>query len=88
MCAPEGFHYWLNHVKQRLIIVLDHNIRNGLDPCPSDIILLRELYNVYDNGAVDTYSDSEIRIDVIQKSLFSLEENDELPKAGTNDSQK
>ena len=88
MCAPEGFHYWLNHVKQRLIIVLDHNIRNGLDPCPSDIILLRELYNVYDNGAVDTYSDSEIRIDVIQKSLFSLEGNDELPKVGTNDSQK
>ena len=73
MQTPEAFHYFLNHIKQRLIIILDHNIRNGLDPCPSDIILLRELYNTYDEGGVDTFSNVEIKVETVQTSLFGLD---------------
>ena len=71
MCAPEGFHYFTNHIKQRLVIVLDHNIRNGLDPCPSDITLLRELYDLFDRGSIDTFSDTEVVVDTVQLPLFA-----------------
>jgi len=71
MCAPEGFHYFINHIKQRLVIVLDHNIRNGLDPCPSDITLLRELYDLFDRGSIDTFSDTEVVVDTVQLPLFA-----------------
>ena len=78
MCAPEGFHYFINHIKQRLVIVLDHNIRNGLDPCPSDITLLRELYDLFDRGSIDTFSDTEVVVDIVQLPLFvSPEENND-----------
>jgi hypothetical protein len=71
MCQPEGFHYFLNHIKQRLIIILDHNVRNGIDPCQADVALMRELYDLYDKGAVDTYTDSEVTVKVEQRNLFS-----------------
>lgn len=70
MCAPEGFHYFINHVKQRLVVILDYNIRNGLDPCQTDILLLRELYNIYDDGSIDTFSETEPTIHVEQIGLF------------------
>ena len=70
MCAPEGFHYFTNHIKQRLVIILDHNIRSGLDPCPSDILLLRELYDLYDKGSIDTFSEVDVKIETVQTSLF------------------
>lgn len=71
MSTPEGFHYFINHIKQRLIIILDHNTRSGLDPCPSDILLLRELFETYENGAIDTFSDVEVNVDTVQQRLFS-----------------
>jgi len=70
MCTPEGFHYFANHFKQRLIIILDHNIPNGLDPCETDAILLRELYNIYVKGSIDTFSDTEVTIVAEQLSLY------------------
>ena len=73
MCSPEGFHYFLNHVKQRLVVILDHNIPNGLETNQRDMDLLQELYAVYDNGAVDTYRDTDIIVEVTQKTLFDNE---------------
>lgn len=70
MCAPEGFHYFVNHVKQRLVVILDYNIRNGLDPCQTDILLLRELYDLYDKGSIETYSDAEVAVSIEQLSFF------------------
>jgi len=71
MCAPEGFYYFINHIKQRLVVLLDYNIQNGLDPCQSDIFLLRELYDLYDKGSIDTYSDTEVKVIIEQTSLFA-----------------
>lgn len=71
MCQPEGFHYFINHIKQRLVVMIDHNIPNGIDPCNSDITLLRELYDIYDKGAVDTYRETDIIVKVEQQKLFS-----------------
>jgi len=70
MCAPEGFHYFLNHVKQRLVVILDYNIRNGLDPCQTDILLLRELYDLFDIGSIDTFSQTEVAVTIEQLSFF------------------
>jgi hypothetical protein len=70
MCAPEGFHYFINHVKQRLVVILDYNIRNGLDPCQSDISLLRELYDLFDKGSIDTFSQTEVAVTIQQLSFF------------------
>ena len=50
--------------------MLDHNIPNGIDPCTSDVALLRELYTLYDKEAVDTYSDVELTIMAEQIALF------------------
>lgn len=76
MCTPEGFHYFINHVKQRLIIILDHNIPNGIDHCELDTILLRELYDIYDKGAVDTFSDTEVTIQPEQLFLYGQNDMD------------
>jgi DNA repair protein RadC len=77
MCQKEGFHYFLNHVKQRLVIIMDHNIPSGVDPCQSDIDLMRSLYNVYETGEVDTYSDVKVEVDVKQSRLWEAD-TDEL----------
>lgn len=83
MCAPEGFHYFINHVKQRLVVILDYNIRNGLDPCQTDIHLLRELYDIYDDGSIDTFSETEPTIHVEQIGLFGQTVMDSV-KTATN----
>jgi len=70
MNKPEGFHYFINHLKQRLVIMLDHNIRNGIDPCDSDVVILRELYELYDKDVIDTFSDTEVVIKADQQRLF------------------
>jgi len=72
MCSPEGFHYFLNHLKERLVIILDYNIDNEIDICENDRSLLRELYNLYDKDSIDTFSDIEVRLTVEQRSLFDI----------------
>ena len=72
MCSPEGFHYFLNHLKERLVIILDYNINNEIDICENDRSLLRELYNLYDKDSIDTFSDIEVRLTVEQRSLFDI----------------
>ncbi len=70
MCETVKYHHFINHLKQRLVIILDHNIPNGIDPCQSDIHLLRELYTLYDEGSIDTYTEVEVRVQAEQVSLF------------------
>ena len=70
MSTPEGFHYFINHLKERLVIILDYNVENGIDPCETDLTLLRELCDMYDKEVIDTYSEEVVSIIAEQRSLF------------------
>jgi len=49
----EAFTKALVKVHERLTIMFDHNLRNKVDPCESDVMLLEDLYRWYDTSSLD-----------------------------------
>jgi hypothetical protein len=46
--ACDDFVNFLTKLNERLIIILQYNTSQRIDPCESDIHLLQELYQMYD----------------------------------------
>ena len=71
----DAFINYLTKVSERLIIILQYNTSQRLDPCESDIHLLQELYQMYDKTTlpwVKEYDKSALVYS--QGSVFNDEE--------------
>jgi len=70
----------LNKLKERLVILLDHNVNSGVDPSEDDIFLLRELCGFIDRSSVTWMAkEPELSQDVTQTILTldkTAEENE------------
>ena len=60
-----------NKLNERLIVIFQHNLAQGLDPCESDILLIEELIEFFDKSSLPWVKNSDIQAaDIHQTSMF------------------
>jgi len=58
-------------LSERLIVIFQHNMAQGIDPCESDILLIEELMEFFDRSSLSWVKNSDIEAeDFIQTDLF------------------
>jgi hypothetical protein len=67
------FHLFLRKLHERLVIILDDNVAKEVDPIEEDIILLQELYKMYNAPTTIPWikEGADETVSVSQQPLFS-----------------
>ena len=65
------FMKFLKKVNERLIIVTQHNVAQGLDPCDTDVLMLEEMYEWYVKSSLPWADVNEdVSVSVTQPEIF------------------